>query len=174
MQKYKYRSDNKKGMKKREKELLFQLLRDSKLSDREIAKKLGTSQSTITRSGHKLEKKIIQSYTIVPDLSKLGIKLIAFTLGSCSMPTPESMKKISDFMEEQSNVIFAGHGEGMGKTGIVVTFHKDFSEYTEFMRKARLSCKGFGETLESFVLPTDNLIRTLSMGKAIENLIKDD
>ena len=99
MQKYKYKSDNKEGMKKREKELLFQLLRNSKLSDREIAKKVQTSQSTITRSRHKLEKKIIQSYTIVPDLSKLGIKLIAFTLGSSSMPTPESMKKINDFMQ---------------------------------------------------------------------------
>jgi len=161
-------------MKNREKELLFQLLKNSKLSDREIAKRLKTSQSTITRNRHKLEHKFINSYTVVPNLSRLGIKLIAFTLGSCPTPTPEIMKRIDNFIKEQPNVVFAGHGEGMGKTGIIISFHKDFSDFTDFMRKARIKCKGFGETLESFIVSTDKLLRTLIMANAVEYLIKKD
>ncbi len=161
-------------MKNREKELLFQLLRNSKLSDREIAKKLKTSQSTITRTRHKLEHKFIKSYTIVPNLSKLGIKLIAFTLGNCPRPSPELMKSINNFIEEQPSVVFVGHGEGIGKTGIIISFHKDFSDFIEFTRKARVKCKAFGETLESFIVSTDKLPRTLNMAKAVESLLEKE
>jgi len=158
-------------MKNREKELLFQLLRNSKLSDREIAKKLKTSQSTITRTRHKLEHRLIKSYTVVPDLSKLEIKIIAFTFASCPTPSSDLMNNIKNFVDQQPNIIFAGHGEGIGKTGIMISFHKDFSDYTDFMRKARLQCKGFGETVESFVVSSDKLLRTLNMSKAVEHLI---
>jgi len=158
-------------MKNREKEILFQLVRNSKLSDREIAKKLKTSQSTVTRTRHKLENRFIKSYTIVPNLDKLGIKLIAFTMGKCSVPTEEWMKAIEDYIDKQPNVIFVGIGEGMGKTGIMISFHNEFSDFTEFMRKSRLMCKDFGMTLESFIVPTDKLIRTLNMAKAVEALV---
>jgi DNA-binding Lrp family transcriptional regulator len=177
MQKFKYnqlvmygmKNDN---LKNREKELLFQLLRNSKLSDREIAKKLKTSQSTITRTRHKLENRFIQSYTVVPDLSRLDIRLIAFTFGSCPTPTPERKEKVDDFIVEQPNIVFAGHGEGLGKTGFIVSFHKDFSDYTDFVRKVRLECKGFGENIESFIVSTDKLLKTLNMAKAVESLIR--
>ena len=43
-------------MKKRMMSLLLELLKDSKRSDRELAKILGVSQPTITRLRHKLEK----------------------------------------------------------------------------------------------------------------------
>jgi hypothetical protein len=71
-------------------------------------------------------------------------------------------------------VIFAGHGEGMGKTGIFISFHKDFSDFTDFMRKARLQCKGFAETVESFLVSTDKLLRTLIMSNAVEYLLKKE
>jgi len=161
-------------MKNREKELLFQLLRNSKLSDREIAKKLKTSQSTITRTRHKLENKFVQSYTIVPNLARLGIKLIAFTFGSCSTPSDEKLEKLTDFIESHPNIVFAGQGEGIGKTGFMVSFHNDFSDYTDFMREARLQCKGYGETVESFIVSTDKLIKTLNMAKAVETLVRKE
>jgi len=161
-------------MKNREKELLFQLLRNSKLSDREIARKLKTSQSTITRTRHKLEHRFIQSYTIVPNLSKLNIRLIAFTFGSCPTPDPELMNRIRSFIQDVPNVVFAGHGEGLGKTGFIVSFHKDFSDYTEFVRKVRLQSKGFGGTIESFIVSTNKLIKTLDMAKAVETLVKEE
>ena len=158
-------------MKKREREVLIHLLENSKLSDREVAKKLKTSQSTVTRTRHKLEKRFINSYTIVPNLSNLGIRLIAFTFASCPVPTPDLMKTIKKFVDEEPNVVFAGHGEGLGKTGFIVSFHTDFSDYTDFVRRARLKCSGFGETVESFIVSTNKLLKTLDMSNAVEALI---
>lgn len=161
-------------MKKREREILVYLLKNCKLSDREVAKKLKTSQSTVTRTRHKLEKRFINSYTIVPNLSNLGIKLIAFTFGKCSIPNEKWMERIKDFVENQPRIVFLGYGEGMGKTGTMISFHTDFSNYTEFMRKSRIMCKDFGMTLESFIVPTEKLIRTLDMSNAVESLIKKE
>lgn len=52
--------------------ILHYLKTNAKLSDREIAKKLNTSQSTITRHRHLLEKKeIIKNYTAIMNITKL-------------------------------------------------------------------------------------------------------
>ncbi len=161
-------------MKNKEKEILFQLLRNSKLSDREIAKKLKTSQSTITRTRHKLENRIIKSYTLIPDLSKLDIKLIAFTFSNCTRPTKDLMKTINEFIEQQPNIVFVGHGEGMRKTGVIVSFHKDFADFTDFTQNFRLICEGFAESVESFIVPSDKLMKTLSMAKAVEYLVNKE
>jgi len=159
-------------MKKREREVLVHLLNNSKLSDREVAKKLKTSQSTITRTRHKLEKSFINSYTIVPNLSNLGIKIIAFTFANCPNPNTKFIETTRKFIEENQNIVFAGHGEGIGKTGFVVSFHGDFSDYTDFVRSLRMQCEGFGETVESFIVSTDKLLKTLEMKNAVEYLIE--
>ena len=161
-------------MKKREKEILIHLLKNSKLSDREIAKKLGTSQSTITRMRHKLEKEYIQSYTAIPHLDKMGINLIAFTFGKISRHDPDTLEKLQKLFEKQPKIIFGGIGEGLGKSGIVVTFHKDFSDYSGFMSDLRLISSEFASSLESFLVPADRLFIDLSFGKAIEFLLKED
>ncbi len=158
-------------MKKREKELLFQFLRNSKLSDREIARKLKTSQSTITRNRHKLEKKIILSYTAVPEFSKLGIELVAFTLGRCVNAGDEAKEKIHGFRNRTPNIIFGGHGEGMGRTMLIVSLHNDFSDYADFMSDLRKVSSGCYENLESFFVPTNGFARTLNFSKAVEYLI---
>ena len=158
-------------MKNREKELLFQLLKNSKLSDREIAKKLKTSQSTITRNRHRLEKNIIVSYAGIPNMQKLGIKLIAFTFGRCVNSSSESEKKLNSFRENMSNVIFSGYGEGMGKTMIIVSLHDDFTDYTTFMGNLRQTFSGCYEDLESFFVPTGGFAKTLNFSKAVEHLI---
>ena len=58
--------------------LLRELLKNSKRSDRELAKVLGVSQPTITRIRHKLEQEgVIRDYTIIPDFKKLGFEIMA-------------------------------------------------------------------------------------------------
>jgi len=160
-------------MKKREKEILIHLLKNSKLSDREIAKKLGTSQSTITRMRHKLEEEFIQSYTAVPHLDKMGVSLIAFTFGKVN-PDYKTVEKLQNFYEKHPKIVFGGVGEGLGKTGLIVSFHKDFSDYSIFMSDLRLISSEFASSLESFIVPTDRLFIDLSFGKAIEFLLKED
>ena len=61
--------------------LLGELLKNSKQSDRELAKTLNVSQPTISRARHKLEKSgMIKDYTIVPDFKKMGFGLLVITL----------------------------------------------------------------------------------------------
>lgn len=66
---------------KREKllKLLFALIKNSKRSDRDLAKILGFSQPTVTRLRKALEKEAIEQYTIIPNLPYLDFDIIALT-----------------------------------------------------------------------------------------------
>jgi DNA-binding Lrp family transcriptional regulator len=59
--------------------LLFALIKNSKRSDRDLAKILGFSQPTVTRIRKALEKEAIKQYTIIPNLPYLGFDIIALT-----------------------------------------------------------------------------------------------
>jgi DNA-binding Lrp family transcriptional regulator len=65
-------------------EIISELIKNSRLSDRQVAKKLGTSQPTVTRRRTQLEKEGMLDYTGVPDLKKLGFEILAFTFGKWS------------------------------------------------------------------------------------------
>lgn len=73
-----------------------ELIRNSKQSDRDLAKILNVSQPTITRTRHKLEEnKMIQDYTIIPDFRKMGFEILALTFVKMrpEILTPEVMEK---------------------------------------------------------------------------------
>jgi DNA-binding Lrp family transcriptional regulator len=60
-------------------ELISELSKNAKKSDRDIAKSLNISQPTVTRMRKRLEdKKYITEYTTILDLSKLGFEIISF------------------------------------------------------------------------------------------------
>jgi len=65
-----------KEMEKKMTSLLLELLKDSKRSDREIAKVLGVSQPTITRMRQRLVKEgAIKEFTVIPDFVRMGFCL---------------------------------------------------------------------------------------------------
>jgi len=56
-------------------DLLYELMKNSKRSDRELAKVVGVSQPTITRTRKNLEKtEYIHEYTIMPPLKNSDSK----------------------------------------------------------------------------------------------------
>lgn len=119
--------------------LLKEMLKNSKRSDREIARILEVSQPTVTRTRAQLEKEYIKTYTVVPDFEKLGYQILAFTFIKLkSYPSAEEAEKIvqhaTEWTGRHPNVIFTADGEGCGKDIIMVSFHKDYSLYTDFMR----------------------------------------
>ena len=60
--------------------LMTELLKNSHRSDRELARALGTSQPTVSRTREKLEKEgYINEYQIIPNFQKLGYHLFALT-----------------------------------------------------------------------------------------------
>ena len=86
--------------------LLFELMKDSHRSDRQLAKVLGVSQPTVTRRRSMLETNIIEGYTITPTLGKIGFELAAFTFTKnkprkIGKEKDEAIKKLKDwYMKE--------------------------------------------------------------------------
>jgi DNA-binding Lrp family transcriptional regulator len=60
--------------------LIVELMKNSRRSDRELAKAIGCSQPTVSRLIKKLEKEgIVREYTIIPDFRKLGYEIMGIT-----------------------------------------------------------------------------------------------
>lgn len=133
------------------------MLRNSKRSDREIARVLGVSQPTITRTRAQLEKEYIKTYTVIPDFAKLGYQILAFTfLKMKSYPSTEEadkiMKRAAEWANKYPNVIFAADGEGLGRDIIIISFHKDYSLYSNFMRTFAMEWGQIISDFDSFLV----------------------
>lgn len=146
--------------------LLIKLLGNSKESDRKLAKKLGVSQPTVTRTRSKLEREgFIKSYTIMPDWRKLGFEILALTFVKMrgEVVTDELMLKLKEYAAQFSSVFFASRGQGLGMTGVIMSLHKDYRNYSQQLVRFR---SDWGEHLEdtsSFIMVTDEgIIKDLS------------
>jgi len=129
-------------MKKRMMSLLLEYLKDSKRSDREIAKVLGVSQPTITRMRSRLVKEgVIKGFTVIPDFVKMGYKILAITFvkSKVALGLEDAYKaaheKGTKWLIEQPNVIMSGGCRGMGMDGFMISVHKGYSDFNEFMFK---------------------------------------
>ena len=140
--------------------LLLEMLKNSRRSDRDLAKVLGVSQPTVTRTRQRLEHEYIRSYTLVPLLDKIGYEIVAFTFFKAkSYEKHETEKMLNDAKEwcaKHPNVIFAGEGEGLGKDGVVISLHKRYSCYAEFMREFTVDWANFAMDLQSFIVSIKN------------------
>jgi len=152
-------------MKERAKMLLLELIKNSKRSDREIAKVLKVSQPTITRTRKRLEKKAIANYTVVPDFPMLGYELMAFTLISSTGAKPDAIAKAKEWARKRPNIIFASQGEGMNTSGVMISLHKSFGEYSKFMLGLRRDWSGILKDVQTFMVSFEEsvMIKPLSL-----------
>lgn len=141
--------------------LLKELLKNSKRSDREISRVLGVSQPTITRTRARLEKEFIETYTVIPDFAKLEYQILAFTFIKMKSypPTEEAqvvLNRASEWTGKHPNVVFAADGEGLGKDIVVVSFHKDYAKYSDFMRSFAMDWGQMVIDFDSFLVSLDS------------------
>jgi len=119
--------------------LLFELMKNCKRSDRQLAKILETSQPTITRSRALLEKELIDGYTVIPRWEKLGYTILAITFVKTkqALGTEEryeaAHKKGTKWLMQHPNVIMGGGCRGMGMDGFLISVHKSYSDFDKFM-----------------------------------------
>jgi len=118
--------------------LIGELMRNSRRSDRELARAVGVSQPTISRAIAKLKKDgVIREFTVIPDYEKLGYSLVAFTLikmkADITRQEIEEAREISlrDMKKAPSNIVLFERGLGDGYVGILVSFHEDYSDYSK-------------------------------------------
>jgi DNA-binding Lrp family transcriptional regulator len=137
--------------------LLWELMKNSRRSDRELAKVLGTSQPTVSRRRMIIEKSFIDGYTAIPKWEKIGFELVAFTFvkHKIKYAKPEvreaGFKKVEEWMMKQPNVILAIDGQGLGWDGVCVSFHKCYSDFAEFVRKHNSELSDFLIESQSFI-----------------------
>ncbi|HXX87530.1 MAG TPA: AsnC family transcriptional regulator [Candidatus Acidoferrum sp.] len=153
-------SREEKPLKGIELKLVSELMKNSKRSDREIAKAIGVSQPTISRTMVKLEKEgVLREYTVIPDFRKIGYNLAAITLGNVreDMRKPEKIDAarrefVKNFDDVTFEIVLDVRGMGMEHDGAIFSFHKNYSEYADFRR--RLMAQPFVDpsSLESFII----------------------
>jgi len=124
-------------MKKRMMSLLLELLKDSKRSDRELAKVLGVSQPTVSRMRWRLVKRgIIKDFTIIPDFVRMGYEIMAISSFK-SIRAKGLTERAVKWTMAKPNIIFASGAHGMGKNGVIISLHKNYTDFSNFLRDLR-------------------------------------
>lgn len=145
----------------KQKQLLSLLTQNSKQSDREISAQLGVTQPTVSRNRKKLEEEgIIQKYTVIPELTKIGIDFVTFvTIQWKDYTKVRELEEFTKFLKYDKRVLFSAQGEGFDdKTKILMSFHKDYHSYELFLHKIRSTWKEQIKSMDSFIVSARNII----------------
>jgi DNA-binding Lrp family transcriptional regulator len=165
------------GLKDVELKLISELIKNSRRSDRELAKAIGISQPTVSRIRVRLEKQGIIDYSAVPDLAKLGFEIIAVSLGKRDYTKqPEiNTQKARDFVKRYPNIIFTASGSGLGNDRIVISIHRSYSDYSKFMQEGNAEWAGWVD-MNSFLisLTGKDVVQPLSLKPFAEHLTKKE
>ncbi len=117
-------------LKDRDLKILSELMKNAKISDRELAGRLGVSQPTVTRRRARLEKeRIIKEYTFLPDFSKLEYHIMAITLIKYNVDAAvdrerrlEAREKAMEIVKQSPfEMVMAEHGMGIGYDGVTIS-----------------------------------------------------
>jgi Lrp/AsnC family transcriptional regulator for asnA, asnC and gidA len=159
-------------MKDVELRLISELMKNSRRSDRELAKAVGVSQPTVSRMIGKLQKEgKIKEYTMIPDLRRLGYKIMAVTfLGKQETEKEEERRELlKGVIKMEKETPFANlivvNGIGLEKGRMIINLFKDYSSYLEGLRTIKNLPHIDADKVESFLvdLNDDRNFRILSM-----------
>ena len=117
------------------KRLLLEYLKDSNRSDKQVAKVLGISQSTVSMMKNRLlEKGLVRHFSAIPDFAKMGYEIMAFSFVKFNMEqVTEIEEKTKEWSQSHPEIIFSSRAEGMGIDAVTVSLHKNYAEYTKFL-----------------------------------------
>jgi DNA-binding Lrp family transcriptional regulator len=130
-------------------QLLFELMKDSHRSDRQLAKSLGISQPTVTRRRAMLEDNIIEGYTVIPKFGPIGFELAAFTFLKTNFnckkaeEKEEAFNKLQEWYVKQPNVIMVINGQGMGYDAVCISLHQNYTDFAQFLRAQQSELSDF-------------------------------
>ncbi len=126
--------------------IISELMINGRMSDKDVARRLGVSQPTVSRLRHGLEKRgYIRKYTIVPDLEKLGFQIVATTFvrfrENLGDEERERLRKRAQerFKDDSfaSAIVMFERGMGLGYTGMIVSFHESYASYAGLLRRIK-------------------------------------
>jgi len=165
------------GLKDIELKLISELVKNSRRSDRDLAKAVGVSQPTVSRIRMRLEKQGLIEYSAIPNLAKLGFEILAVTLCKRDyVKHPEyGVQEAKEWAKKHPNMIFASIGNGLGYDRIGISIHKNYAEYSKFMQESNYYWGEF-MSFDSFLvsLKSNEVVQPLSLKRFAENLKKEE
>jgi len=172
------------SLKKIDLQLMSELLKNCRQSDKDLAKVVGTSQPTIYRRRTKLEKeRLIDSYTAIPNFAKLGFEIMAVSFYSWRLEATQKltqkrevvMRKLYTFLENHKNIIFTSKGRGFGMERMMISVHKSYDDYVKLMRVVSIEWVDYVSKVDSFVvsLQEDSVGRKLNFEHFADYLLKE-
>jgi DNA-binding Lrp family transcriptional regulator len=150
--------------------LVCELLKDSSKSDRDLAKILKISQPTVSRLKKEIvQDGIIKNFTIIPDFFEIGYRIKAFTFVKIKHKFASENEKKKEFektrawMLAKPNVIYCDYCRGMGMDGFMISYHKSYNEFNEFLNDHN---SAQGDMIED----VQNILINISKEQAIKPL----
>jgi DNA-binding Lrp family transcriptional regulator len=158
--------------------LIAELMKNSRRSDRELAKAVGMSQPTVSRTIRKLEKEgIIKEYTMIPDFKKIGYEIMGVTFIEEEETDKEKSTKLRKAvleLEEKNPYasLMAVSGIGFGKGRMFITLYRDYSRYVGAMQMTRSLPHVNAEKIESFLVDLNDKsnYRLLTLEQVARNI----
>ncbi len=135
-------------MKEIERRMLSELVKNSRRSDRELAKAIGTSQPTATRIRLKLEKEnYIRQYTAIPNFGKIGYSILALNFIKLDLRVNQTYEELNALKETHyealsknpNAVMLVKRGMGLGYDSVVISLHEDYAAFCDFQNLLRHS-----------------------------------
>lgn len=171
--------DKRSRVKEFEVRLIAELMRNSRASDRELAKTLKVSQPTVSRTRERLERDgIIREYTMIPDFKRLGYQIMAVTfLGkqeTMKKEEREELRRAAVELEKRTPYasLIVVNGEGLRKGRMLLNFYKDYTSYTRGMDVVRNLPHVEADEAETFLinLEDETNFRVLSMKEVARHI----
>jgi DNA-binding Lrp family transcriptional regulator len=163
--------------------IIAELMKNSRRSDREIARAIGTSQPTVTRVIRKLEEDgVIREYTMIPDFKRLGYGMMGVVMMGLESPLSKAQfQKIADATSEVEEDGF--HPGLMGVNGmssgrknrLFVSFYRNYSDYAQEHRLIQRVPYVRPNSIESFLVDLNEEtvgVGVLSMSAIADSLLK--
>ena len=159
--------------------IISELTKNSKTSDRQLARTLGVSQPTITRRRARLEKQGFLDYTVVPNFTKLGFEIMAFHFTqwhresySTLSQEEDFVKSVNDFIARNPCFIFISSGQGMGMTRVGITVHRDYAEFRDFAQAVEAEWGKHLARNDVFIvsLKSDRILRDITFTHLLESI----
>jgi DNA-binding Lrp family transcriptional regulator len=147
-------------MKNIELKLVSELMKNSRRSDRQLAKVLGVSQPTVSRMIRRLEDEgIIREYTMIPDFKKLGYNIMAVIFVKHKAKTSpkafaEAQRKGLQRLRsgESPEIVMAERGVGLGWDTMLLAYTRNYSEYAKLVQSAKRYQHLEMDEVESFIV----------------------
>lgn len=160
----------------REKQVLIEIIKNCKISDQEIARKLKTSRPTIVKIRKRLEEKeFLKGYTSIINFKKLGLSIHTVILYRWrDYSKTEELKHVINFIKSQPEVLLFVKGEGVGsKTDLIICVHKDLIEYETFIRRLKYEWKDNVEEVEVFLSSIEGMFKSYDLSSVALNSLQE-